>query len=179
MPPTPVLPTHDFTGADASLLAASSLSPGDPDKAQPFAFVFWKLLNLDNSALTCERHTLSVNTCNGCHAGETQTRTFVHIDPSTTPLSAPATLSGFLTGITVPDPATGAPSRTFNDLKRRAKDLRGLVSSTCFRFPHLAVEKAHALEKLSALPPEEELFSKDKTVDVIVEDLIHEPPPVH
>ncbi len=179
-PPVPVLPQHDFTGPDAALLAASSLSPGDPDKPPPFAFVFWKLLGLDNTALTCERHTLSINTCNGCHAGETATRNFVHINPGTTPLSAPATLSGFLTGITVPDPATGAPARKFNDLKRRARDLRGLVSSSCFKFPRIDIGKAEELGKMSSLPPDAELFDKEgSSVEVIVEDLVHEPPPVH
>jgi hypothetical protein len=141
--------------------------------------VFWKLLGLNNSALTCERHTLSVNTCNGCHAGETRTRAFVHVDPSTTPLTAPATLSGFLTGITVPDPAVGAPSRTFNDLRRRARDLSGLVRSSCFKLPHFPFEKVAELDKLQSLPPDDQLFTKGKSIEVIVEDLVHEPPPVH
>lgn len=177
-PPIPVLPHHDFTGADAALLGASSLSQTDPDQPPPFAFVFWKLLGLDNVANTCERHTLSVNTCNGCHAGETDTRNFTHIDPGTFPLTAAANLSGFLTGITVPDPAVGFPSRTFNDLLRRAQDLRGLVSATCFKLPRLAVEVA-SLEEMSSLPPNEALFNKGGSLDVIVEDLAHEPPPVH
>jgi hypothetical protein len=72
------------------------------------------------------RHGFSLRTCSGCHAAETSTP-FVHIDPMTTP----AALSGFLTGITVNDPADGAPARTFNDLDRRRADLDALVNSVC------------------------------------------------
>ena len=66
------------------------------------------------------RHKLALNTCDDCHSGETDTN-FTHIDP----LRSPATLSGFLTGITVPDPSNGAlhVMRTFNDLQRRAQSL--------------------------------------------------------
>jgi len=177
-PPVSVLPTHDFTGSAAALLGASSQSPGDPDQPPPFGFVFWKLLNLSNSALTCERHTLSINTCNACHSGETQTRNFLHVN-STVPLGSPATLSGFLTGINVPDPAVGAPTRRFNDLLRRARDLHGLVHSSCFRFPRLEVDVAVALQKAESLPGEDQMFTKGKFTDVVVEDLRHERPPVH
>lgn len=85
------------------------------------------------------RHEFSLNTCNGCHAGETNTF-FTHINPG----SIPASLSGFLTGINVSDPADGAPTRHFNDLARRANDLDALVNSSCLTqltvpvlpFPH-------------------------------------------
>ena len=72
------------------------------------------------------RHEFSLNTCNGCHAGETAT-IFTHIKPG----SIPAALSGFMTGINVTDPADGAPTRHFNDLARRANDLDALVNSSC------------------------------------------------
>lgn len=72
------------------------------------------------------RHEFSLNTCNGCHAGETAT-VFTHIKPG----SIPAALSGFMTGINVADPADGAPTRHFNDLARRANDLDALVNSSC------------------------------------------------
>jgi hypothetical protein len=84
------------------------------------------------------RHQFSLNTCNGCHAGEVHT-VFTHISP-TTPVGSPAALSGFLTGITVTDPAFGAPTRTFNDLARRQSDLVGVASSACLRFPRLDPE---------------------------------------
>jgi hypothetical protein len=85
------------------------------------------------------RHEFSLNTCNGCHAGETATG-FTHVKPG----SIPASLSGFMTGINVADPADGAPTRHFNDLARRANDLDALVNSSCLTqltvpelmFPH-------------------------------------------
>ncbi|MFH0351692.1 MAG: hypothetical protein ACHBMF_07175 [Chromatiales bacterium] len=72
------------------------------------------------------RHLVSVNTCNGCHGAETQTF-FLHVVPR--PRSQPAGLSGFLTGIDVPDPVNSAPVRHMHDLDRRAVDLHSLVSS--------------------------------------------------
>lgn len=78
------------------------------------------------------RHIFSLNTCNGCHGGETNT-VFTHIKPA--PFGTAAPLSGFLTGITVSDPAgrpAGSPkSRTFNDLERRRVDLANLIDSDC------------------------------------------------
>ena len=71
------------------------------------------------------RHEFSLNTCNGCHAGETNTP-FTHVQPG----SIPVNLSGFLTGIAVVDP-DGAPVRVFNDLARRATDLDALINSSC------------------------------------------------
>lgn len=92
----------------------------------------------DTSTLGCSwvgrRQQFSLNTCNGCHAGETHT-TFTHISP-TTPLGSPAALSGFLTGISVPDPrGCGAPPSVFNDLARRQSDLVGVANSVCLAFP--------------------------------------------
>jgi hypothetical protein len=75
------------------------------------------------------RHNFSLNTCSACHAGETNT-VFTHIKPAA--FGTPAGLSGFMTGITVNDPADGAPTRTFNEFRRRAIDLDRLVHSPCF-----------------------------------------------
>jgi len=85
-----------------------------------------------------DRHVFSLNTCSGCHGGETQTF-FTHVDP--TPFGSEAGLSGFLTGeagrggpedadgdannnlMTVNDPS-GAPFLIqYNDLRRRSIDL--------------------------------------------------------
>jgi hypothetical protein len=104
---------------------------------------FWKTrtLDLDPSHIgnwNDRRFQFSLNTCNACHAGETRTP-FTHINP-TTPLGSPAALSGFLTGVTVIDPAFGVPTRTFNDLARRQSDLVAVASSACLAFPVLVPE---------------------------------------
>jgi hypothetical protein len=74
---------------------------------------FWNAPGITNSTL---RHRFSLNTCNGCHGGETQT-TFLHVSPRAA--SAESALSGFLTGVSVRDPVTGIP-RTLDDLANRA-----------------------------------------------------------
>jgi hypothetical protein len=95
---------------------------------------FWKASTL-GAGFNNERFTISLNTCNACHTGETKT-IFTHISP-TTPLGLPAALSGFLTGINVTDPAFGAPIRNFNDLARRQADLVSVANSACLAFPRL------------------------------------------
>ena len=72
------------------------------------------------------RHKFSVNTCSGCHAGETGTD-FVHVAPRQA--GQTSVLSAFLRGGTVADPVSGT-SRTFNDLARRSQDLATLVCGT-------------------------------------------------
>ncbi|HEY0099718.1 MAG TPA: hypothetical protein VGB76_12275 [Pyrinomonadaceae bacterium] len=104
----------------------------------PSPAVFWS----DGPTITImprgDRHDFSLNTCSGCHAGESAT-IFTHIKPA--PFGTPAGLSGFMTGINVADPADGAPTRNFNEFKRRALDLDKLVHTPCF------------LSMLSAPPP--------------------------
>ncbi|HLL71795.1 MAG TPA: choice-of-anchor X domain-containing protein [Pyrinomonadaceae bacterium] len=84
------------------------------------------------------RHLFSLNTCNACHTGETNT-VFTHIKPA--PFGTEAGLSGFMNGITpgsgivpfkVVDPADGSPTRKFNEFRRRRIDLDILVHSPCF-----------------------------------------------
>jgi hypothetical protein len=70
----------------------------------------------------------SLNTCNGCHAGETQTA-FKHIN--TRLPGAAATLSGFLTGINVPDPKGFPITDHYADLARRVADLDMVVHKPC------------------------------------------------
>lgn len=95
----------------------------------PSPFFFWDGPGLVSGGFITERHEASLATCNGCHTGETATP-FVHVDPAT-PLP-PAGLSGFLTGITVTDPAAGAPARDFDALEDREADLVALATSACF-----------------------------------------------
>jgi hypothetical protein len=72
------------------------------------------------------RHKFSVNTCNGCHGGETGT-SFFHVFPRQ-PGEA-SQLSDFLTGVTKRDPTTGEP-RTYNELARRRQLLEQVVCPT-------------------------------------------------
>lgn len=72
---------------------------------------------------------LAVNTCSGCHQVETGTP-FAHLDYNT-PVGSPAILSGFLTGIVLPDPRNAAIPRKFNDLARRALDLDNVAAMIC------------------------------------------------
>ena len=72
---------------------------------------------------------LAVNTCSGCHQMETGTP-FAHLN-YTSPPGSPALLSGFLTGISVPDPRNPAVMRNFNDLARRAADLNVAATMSC------------------------------------------------
>jgi hypothetical protein len=72
------------------------------------------------------RHKFSLNTCDDCHSGETNT-TFTHIDP----VSSPSLLSGFLTGAApanpVNDPGGEPVQRSFNDLQRRGQALESFA----------------------------------------------------
>jgi hypothetical protein len=86
------------------------------------------------------RHIFSLNTCNGCHAGETATF-FLHVNPQV----SPAGLSGFLTGENIPDVVQGpAVMHHFNDLARRATDLSTLVNTSCiFQIPFETLRMTH------------------------------------
>ncbi|MDY7232701.1 CARDB domain-containing protein [Hyalangium rubrum] len=83
---------------------------------------FWRAPSVNTEA----RHKFSLNTCNGCHAGETGTD-FVHI--ANRAEGQLAVLSPFLRGGTVQDPVT-RQTRQFDDLGRRAQDLATLVCGT-------------------------------------------------
>jgi len=78
------------------------------------------------------RHQFSLNTCNACHGGETATE-FRHVGGA--PFGTPASLSAFLTGETIADPADTAPVRVFNDLERRATDLDAFLNMSCLVSP--------------------------------------------
>ena len=76
------------------------------------------------------RHKFSVNTCDDCHAQETNTF-FTHVNPVT------RNFSGFMTGITIADPQLGPPGsggieREFDDLQRRGQIVEELAVRSCF-----------------------------------------------
>ena len=80
------------------------------------------------------RHHFSLNTCTGCHRQETGTPDFRHI---TSGIGSGTVLSGFLTGIDVPDPVQPSITHHFNDLAFRADKLKGLLCTTCEQRPFL------------------------------------------
>lgn len=85
------------------------------------------------------RHLLAVNTCDGCHGGETST-SFLHVNNRSK--GQIASLSGFLTGTTVSDPVSGK-SRTFNDLARRRTDFANFLCSATAPAPAGAAARIH------------------------------------
>jgi hypothetical protein len=87
-------------------------------------------VNSADNREACARHQFSLNTCNGCHFGDTATP-FLHVDPTL----MPAGLSNFLTGAggiwSVADPQFGTPAWTFADLERRFARLYELACTSC------------------------------------------------
>lgn len=104
------------------------LTPPDPDEAM-FQVAF--------------------DTCSGCHTLETGTN-FAHLHYNTQP-GQEAILSGFLTGISLPDPRQPSIMRTFNDLDRRADDLDLVANSACPTIERFPIGNA-LLQELT-LPP--------------------------
>jgi hypothetical protein len=129
---------------------------------EPTALFHWDAPSLDICGNLLERQgrfTASLNSCNGCHSGETGTP-FVQVDPST-PLGTPAFLSGFLTGINVNDPAMvarGCPTvdvHHFDDLDRRELDIRRKARMSCFHAHPIKASLVRAsLADTGKLPPD-------------------------
>jgi hypothetical protein len=98
----------------------------NPQTPNP-ATMFWD----SNPPGAAGRFPVSLGTCNGCHARETDT-IFQHIE-SFQP-APPAVLSGFLTGITVLDPSDLVTLRDFDDLARREADINAVAVMICGHF---------------------------------------------
>lgn len=92
---------------------------------------FWDGPQPTGTIPTEVRHMFSLNTCSGCHAGETGTP-FTHVFPRQS--GTQAALSDFLTGRNMPklDPANHTTRRFFADLKRREDDLLRVINEPCF-----------------------------------------------
>jgi hypothetical protein len=78
------------------------------------------------------RHKFSLNTCNGCHTGETH-GFFTHV--GATPFGTLPALSDFMSGGWANDPADLMPARFFDELERRAVDLDALLNTSCLLSP--------------------------------------------
>jgi len=95
----------------------------------------------------CVRHILSLNTCNGCHSGETGNgagaNEFTHVKPRN--FGVQSSLSGFLTGTSVLDPSTCTSDiYYYSDLARRVQDLNSLVTCGCkSEVAHVAFKMTH------------------------------------
>src|SRR5262249_19141699 len=98
----------------------------------------WLASGVDDNA----RHHFAVSTCNGCHSFAETGTSFLQIN--TRLAGQEATLSGFLTGITVNDPKTKQP-RTFAELDRRNADLKSAVCPA----PGFAAPRASLREGIS------------------------------
>ncbi|CAM4367434.1 hypothetical protein G4177_01740 [Corallococcus sp. ZKHCc1 1396] len=91
--------------------------------ANPLNPPFWSLppASIPNRQA---RHVFSLNTCDGCHGDEIGTH-FTHVDWN-------GALSPFLSGpLVVPDPADGAPTRTFNEMLARQTFLDQVANQSC------------------------------------------------
>lgn len=124
----------EFVNANEPLILADQHTVPLQFKGAPFLSgsaptpdgFFWNAPGIANGEA---RHKFSLITCSGCHSGETKTP-FTHV--FTRSAGSPSALSGFLTGITVPDPAGVTPPHQFNDLARREIDLLELIAKPCF-----------------------------------------------
>ncbi|HTS10625.1 MAG TPA: hypothetical protein VMH00_00775 [Candidatus Limnocylindrales bacterium] len=136
--------TNYINANQSAILAGTFVVPDDFPGTSPFLganapngppTVFWN--GTPAAASNDARQQFSVNTCNGCHGGETQTP-FLQIHPRAA--GTVAQLSLFLLGngtltspntITVPDPVVTSTIRSFGDLLRRQQDLDSLLGTTC------------------------------------------------
>jgi hypothetical protein len=123
---------------------------------------FWRAtLNPATPHNICARHQFSLNTCNGCHFGETATNgvgsntSFTHIDPLS---PAPVPLSKFLTGggpgltFNVADPQYGSSTIwKYADLQRRLQRLFDL--SHCTSCVGVITARPALIQQLQALGP--------------------------
>ncbi|HEX3478364.1 MAG TPA: choice-of-anchor X domain-containing protein [Kofleriaceae bacterium] len=117
-------------------LGAATLNFFNPINGM-FQHDFWTASGIASNAA---RHKFSLATCNGCHGAETGT-SFLHVGPAS--FGSAASLSGFLTGATVPDPVVPATKYHFDELAARAVKLAQFAGAACSRLqPPIALPHA-------------------------------------
>ena len=146
-----------FLGGKAKIIG--EVPVGSPQNTAPFYPFHWDATEPKGSGAYITnnnaRHIVSINACNGCHAGETQTN-FWHVNP--TFFGKEARISGFLSGtadasktpnnppvdwdnnknndsMMVMDPSLRPVANPqfyiYNDILRRAIDLQDFVNYSC------------------------------------------------
>jgi hypothetical protein len=135
--------------------------------------LYWNApgLDLTDTAQNWARFRASSATCNGCHSSSETGTHFQHIAPA---IGGGVTLSGFLSGIAVNDPAHGSPSRTFGDLTRRETDIQTLAGTVCMMFPPVDIGAVSAeLQRSGRIPlnPYPKIIPADQFLSVAVDDL--------
>jgi hypothetical protein len=144
--------------------------------SNPQAPILWNApgLNLANLQENWARHRASLATCNSCHTTETATN-FTHVDPRTA-FGVKAILSGFLTGISLNDPAFGSPTRDFDDLARRELDIQAIAGATCGGMATADVASVKATLAATGVLPDD-IFGirgpvpADRTTSVAIDDM--------
>ena len=121
----------------------------------PYAWEAW-VIDPAQPLDVCARHDFSLNTCNGCHSGETDTF-FTHVDPES---GIPAQLSRFLTGggpgnfHESPDWQNVTPGWRFMELERRFQRLYELAWCTsCIQLPTFHPELLFKLQDVLGVVP--------------------------
>ncbi|MCP3136705.1 hypothetical protein [Pyxidicoccus xibeiensis] len=130
----------------------------------PYAWEAW-VIDPAQPRDVCARHDFSLNTCNGCHSGETDTF-FTHVDPES---GIPAQLSRFLTGggpgsfHESPDWQNVTPRWRFADLERRFQRLYELAWCTsCVQVPAFRPELLPKLQDVLGVVPIDPLGLAEK-----------------
>ncbi len=144
--------------------------------SNPQAPILWNAPGLNLAILkeNWARERAGLASCNGCHSTETNTG-FTHVNPLTA-VGTRAALSGFLTGITVADPAFGSPSRDFDDLARREIDIQQVAAMSCSSMTTVNVGAVQAALATTGVLPDD-LFGitgtvpPNRTTEVGIDDM--------
>jgi hypothetical protein len=123
----------------------------------PSPFTHWEAFgaNFGNPRDVCARHQFSLNTCSGCHGGDTMTF-FTHVTTGPIPVSMSNFLTGGGPGMTwgVNDTQFGSPTWRFADLERRWKRLHEIAFCTqCTSIVTLQPDIVDRIREISEVVP--------------------------